>query len=154
MIEDLSRVLSEHPFVQGMAAEHVHFLTGCTANIKFQPGDYLFREGEPASVLYLLREGEAAVQVYSPGRGARTLVTINGGDIAGWSWVVKPYTCHFDVVAISPVRAISIDAACLRRKCDADPKFGYDVLTRMVTVIEHRLQASRLQLLDIYGTPR
>lgn len=154
MVEDLSQILSEQPFVKGMQAEHIKFLTGCTANVKFQPGEYLFREGDPASLLYLIREGEAAVQVYSPGVGARTLATITAGEIAGWSWVVSPYVSHFDVVAHSLVRAISVDAECLRNKCMVDPVFGYEVLSRMVLVMEQRLEASRLQLLDVYGKAR
>ena len=53
--------------------------------------------------------------------------------------------------AIEAVRAIGIDARCLRRKCDADGAFGYTMMMRFVPVLVDRLQASRLQLLDVYG---
>lgn len=151
MKEDLSGVLSEHAFVSGLSEEYVKFLTGCTANVKFQPREFLFREGDAANVLYLVREGQAAIQVYSPGKGTTTLATIGPNEIAGWSWVVEPYVSHFDVVAISTVRAISVNAQCLRKKCQSDPEFGYQMLARMTKVMEHRLEATRLQLLDLYG---
>ena len=151
MQEDLSRILSEHPFVNGLDPDQVKFLTGCAANSKFLPGEYLFREGGAAKLLYLVRDGEVAVQVYSPGQGATSLSTVGSGEIVGWSWVVEPYVAHFDVVAQTVTRAISIDAECLRNKCQNDPLLGYQMLARMVKVMEQRLQSTRLQLLDVYG---
>lgn len=154
LIQDLSRILSEHPFLLGMEPDQVKFLTGCTANVKFEAGEYLFREGGPASLLHLIRAGEAALQVFSPAGGVKTLSTIGPGEIAGWSWVVAPYVSQFDVIALTTVRTISIDAACLRTKCQTDPAFGYQILARMVKVMEQQLLAARLQLLDLYGTSR
>ena len=37
------------------------------------------------------------------------------------------------------------------QKCEADHDFGYEVMRRVTRMMEHRLQATRLQLLDIYG---
>jgi CRP/FNR family transcriptional regulator, cyclic AMP receptor protein len=36
---------------------------------------------------------------------------------------------------------------------DADARVGYQLLSRFVPVIVDRLQATRLRLLDVYGTP-
>ena len=154
MIHDLSQIIAEHPFVRGLSEEQIKFLTGCTANVKFAPEEFLFREGRESNALYLIREGEAELQVYSPGVGASTLATIVGGEIAGWSWAVEPYVSHFDVVAKTDIRAISIDAECLRNKCKTDPAFGYQMLARMGKVMEHRLQSTRLQLMDFYEKRR
>jgi hypothetical protein len=51
------------------------------------------------------------------------------------------------------VGAIAVDAACLRQKAEADPAFGYELTKRVSAVILDRLQATRLRLLDLYGTP-
>jgi hypothetical protein len=48
-------------------------------------------------------------------------------------------------------RAIGIDAACLRDKCDADAQLGYEMMKRFLPVLVKRLNATRLQLLDVYG---
>ncbi|MDR3691121.1 MAG: cyclic nucleotide-binding domain-containing protein [Fimbriimonas sp.] len=154
MKHDLSAKLAGHPFVQGLSEDHIKFLTGCIANVKFMPGEYVFREGEPADLLFLLRSGQVAVQVYGPGRGVTTLSTMGAGEIVGWSWAVPPYISHFDVVAQQMTLALSVDAKCLRAKCETDPEFGYQMLARMVKVIERRLTATRIQLLDMYGSHR
>jgi CRP/FNR family transcriptional regulator, cyclic AMP receptor protein len=153
-MEDLSKIVAQHPFAKGLSDDYVKFLTGCAANVKFQKGEYLFREAGPAERVYLIREGEASVQVYSPATGSTTIATLGAGDVAGWSWAVAPFVSHFDVKAESLVRAISLDAGCLRNKSQTDPAFGYEMLARMMTVLERRLQATQLQLLDIYGPVR
>jgi hypothetical protein len=48
-------------------------------------------------------------------------------------------------------RAIGLDATCIRNKCEADHDLGYELLKRVAGVIVERLQASRLQLADVYG---
>jgi len=48
-------------------------------------------------------------------------------------------------------RAVALDGKCLRDKCETDHHLGYEVMRRVTRIIEHRLQATRLQLLDVYG---
>ncbi len=50
------------------------------------------------------------------------------------------------------VGAIAFDGACLRGKCDADHDLGYELMHRFAGVITERLQATRVRLLDVYGT--
>ena len=57
----------------------------------------------------------------------------------------------FDARASGRVHTVAFDGRCLRGKCEEDHSLGYDLLTRFVAVIVERLQATRLQLLDVYG---
>ena len=50
--------------------------------------------------------------------------------------------------------AIGIDAKCLRGKCESDHDFGYAMMMRFVPVLVERLQATQLQVLDVYGATR
>ena len=67
--------------------------------------------------------------------------------------MLPPYRWAFDLRATEPTRAIVFDGACLRGKCDADPALGYALMQRFAGMILDRLQATRLQLLDVYGNP-
>ena len=49
------------------------------------------------------------------------------------------------------IRAIDFNGLCLRGKCDADHDLGYDLMQRFAQTMMARLQATRLQLLDVYG---
>lgn len=146
-IEDLVR---EHPFFQGLDAAYIRLIADCGKNVHFAAGDTIFREGEAADFFFLLRAGRVALQTAFPGK-SRTLQTLSAGDVLGWSWLFPPYRWHYDAKALKSVRAVALDGACLRRKCEADPKLGYEMMKRFSRIMLERLQATRMQLLDVYG---
>lgn len=149
--ESLDRLLREHPITQGLSAEDVALMAGCARNVRFDAGQYLFREGEEARHVYLVRHGRVALEVHAPGRQPLIIQTLSGGEIVGWSWFFPPYAWHFDARAVELTRAIELNAECLRAKCESDPRFGYELLKRISAAIVDRLQATRMQLLDVYG---
>ncbi|HYQ92941.1 MAG TPA: Crp/Fnr family transcriptional regulator, partial [Candidatus Competibacteraceae bacterium] len=55
---------------------------------------------------------------------------------------------------IQLTRVIALDARCLRGKYVNDPQLAYELLKRFIPIIANRLEATRLQLVDIYGEPR
>ncbi|MCX8011107.1 MAG: cyclic nucleotide-binding domain-containing protein, partial [Ignavibacteria bacterium] len=102
---------------------------------------------------YLIRAGRIALEIYVPEKGHVKIQTLEEDDILGWSWLIPPYRWHFDAKAIETVRAIAIDGKCLRRKCDDDVNLGYELFKRFSHIMESRVQALSLQVLDLYGTP-
>ncbi|HUE14150.1 MAG TPA: hypothetical protein VMR25_08305, partial [Planctomycetaceae bacterium] len=60
---------------------------------------------------------------------------------------------NFDARAVELTRAIAMDGTCLRTKSDADHNLGYELLTRFVRVLVGQLEATRIQLLDLYRAP-
>jgi CRP/FNR family transcriptional regulator, cyclic AMP receptor protein len=151
-VKTLEPLLAAHPFLAGLEPRAVSVLVGCASNVVFPPGDLLFKEGDPANRFYILREGDAAVELHVPGRGTMTIATVTEGEILGWSWLIPPHRCAFTVRAVTRVRAIAFDAACLRGKCEEDHDLGYELLKRFAAVMADRLQAARLQLLDLYAS--
>ncbi len=152
-MEGLERIVKEHPFFAGMQNAFCELVCGCARNVRFEAGEYLFHEGEPADWFYLLRHGRVALQVTAPGRGAVTFQTVPEGEIVGLSWLIPPYRWTYDAKAVELTRAIAMDASCLRQKCEADHDLGYEMMKRFMPVLIQRLQATRLQILDVYGTP-
>ena len=152
-MEGLDRIIREHPFFAGLEPPWLDLICGCCRNVRFDADQYLLREGEPADTIFLLRHGRVALEMTVPGRGALTFLTLGEGDLVGVSWLLPPYRWAYDARALELVRAIAIDAACLRRKCDEDRHFGYEMMKRVLPVLLKRLQAARLQMLDVYGRP-
>jgi CRP-like cAMP-binding protein len=150
-METLERLLAESPFFDGLDAEHLGVLVGCAVHVRFEPGEFLCREGEPADNFYLIRHGRVTLEMFVPQKGPVRLQTLDPGEVVGWSWLVEPYTWHFDARALEGVVAVSLDGTCLRNKCDADPRLGYELLKRFAHIMEQRLHTARLGLLDLYG---
>ncbi len=87
----------------------------------------------------------------SPGGGPSSFRPWPKARVLGWSWLVSPYRGRFDALALETTRAIAFDGRCLRGKCEEDHEFGYELLTRFSTIMVKRLEATRVQLIDIYG---
>lgn len=151
-METLEPILAEHPFLKGMTPEQLQLLVGCASNVRFDPGKYIFREGEEANQFYIVRQGKVALEIVTPQRGSIIIDTLADDEVLGWSWLLPPYHWHFNARALELTRAIALDGKCLRTKCESDHDLGYELLKRFAHLIEQRLQATRLQLLDLYGS--
>lgn len=151
MIETLEPIIREHPFFKGIDDRYIKFIVGCAKNKRYDGGDVIAREGEPADRFYLIREGLVSVELMIPNRGFTTLQTIGDGDILGWSWLLPPYRWRFGSRTVRPTRAVEFDGKCLRKKCEDDHDLGYELLKRFASVTAERLEATRLQLMDLYG---
>ncbi|HMK87584.1 MAG TPA: cyclic nucleotide-binding domain-containing protein [Steroidobacteraceae bacterium] len=149
----LERILLEHPFFRGLDAAAGSLIVGCARNVVFEPGRYMCREGEPADEFYLLREGTVALEIAAPGRAPSVFLTLGEGEIVGVSWLTPPYRWSFDARAVDRVRALGLDARCLRAKCEADHDLGYELMKRCLALLTRRLHATRLQMLDVYARP-
>ena len=150
-MDDLERILSEHPFFETFPQEHRTLLAGCAKNYRFNAGQFLFHEGDPANEFFLIRHGKIALEIVAPGKPPIIFQTLQDGEIVGVSWLVPPYLSLFDARAVELTRAISMDAACLRGKFEADHHLGYEMMKRFLPILVGRLHATRLQILDAYG---
>ena len=150
-METMDQILGKHPFFDGFPPEYVPLLAGCARNHGFHAGEYLIHEGDPADSFFLIRQGKVALEITVPGRPPAIIATLGEGEIVGASWLVPPYRTMFDARAVESTRAIGIDAKCLRGKCEDDHSLGYEMMKRFLPIIAKRLQATRLQILDVYG---
>ena len=150
-METIETLLRDVPLFQGLSPDELELIAGCGSNVRFNEGELLFRDGDPASSFLVLRHGSVALETFVPARGPVTIETLEAGEVVGWSWLFPPYRWHFDARALSLVRATSFDGVCLRGKIESDPKLGYDLMSRFAQVLIERLQWTRLRLLDVYG---
>ena len=150
--ENLTEILRQHPFLAQLSDEYMALLLGCATNVRFDEGSYLIHEGQLANKFYLIRTGRVALEIDMEPRGRLRIQTVGHGEVLGWSWLISPFRWHFSGVAVADVRAVALDGECLRNKCENDHDFGYEMLKRLSQIMERRLEATRLQLLDLYGT--
>jgi CRP/FNR family transcriptional regulator, cyclic AMP receptor protein len=147
----LEPIIRKHPFFQGLEDRYVQLVVSCARNVRFEPEQMVFCEGEAADQFYLIREGLVAVQVLVPHRGYLTVETVSTGDVLGWSWLFPPYRWRFSARTQQPTQALAFDGKCLRGKCEEDHDLGYELMKRFSRIIIERLQGTRLRLLDLYG---
>jgi CRP-like cAMP-binding protein len=96
--------------------------------------------------------GHVSLEICAPGVGCRQIMTLNGGDLLGWSPVLEQMRLTATARAISPVKAVQINARQLLALCEHDTSLGYDFMRRAVSAIGKRLTATRKQLLQAFGS--
>jgi CRP/FNR family cyclic AMP-dependent transcriptional regulator len=149
-METLEPILAQHPFLKELEPRHLKTLVGCASNVRFNVGQMLFHEGEEANHFYMIRQGKVALEILAPERGPINIQTVGEGDVIGWSWLIPPYRWRLSARAVELTRAITLDGKCLRKKSEEDHDLGYELLRRFSGIMVERLEATRLQLLDVY----
>ena len=143
----LDTAIAEHPFLRGLTPAHLQTLADNAMLVSWQPGEVIFREGEPANRFYLIRQGKVVLESSKRDEAPVLIQYVGADDVLGWSWLFPPYYWHFDARAIEPTSAIFFYGTRLREKSEESPDLGYELMKRMVAVIIQRLQATRQQLL-------
>jgi len=148
----LEPLLGSHRFFAGLDPAYLTLLAGCAKNVVLPAGAFVFTEGASADRFYLIRDGVLALEVAAPGRSPIVVQTLRAGDVAGFSWLVDPrHRWQADGRVVERVRALEMDGTCMRGRCEADPRLGYELMRRFAGLATALLEATRLQLLDVYG---
>ncbi len=143
--------LREHPFTAGFQPEQIDRLADIGHEVHFDRDQVIFREGDESSFFYVIISGKVGLEVTALGRTLR-VQTLQDGETLGWSSVLGATGGkHFQARAVGSVWALAFDGARLKEACDQDVEFGYTLMRRLLAVVAGRLQATRLQLLDMYS---
>ncbi|HJP88851.1 MAG TPA: cyclic nucleotide-binding domain-containing protein [Candidatus Limnocylindrales bacterium] len=117
----------------------------------YEPGGEILRAGAPTPFLAAVERGRVALRLRVPERGRVTIVTVEPGELLGWSAVVAPHRATVDAVATTPTRLIAYDAAALRERLADDCELAARLLPLVLESVSERLTASWDQLLDVFG---
>lgn len=147
--KSLVEILREHPFLEGFKPQHVQKMAEMALEVQFGRDQIVFKEGEECGLFYLIVSGKVALEASAPGRILR-IQTLEAGEELGWSSVLASGAKRFQARSLEPVKALAFDGARLRQACEQDSAFGYALILRLLKVVAGRLEATRLQLMDIY----
>ena len=146
--------LTNHPFVQGMESSHVEMMARIAVPVHFAEGEQVFHQGGTADRLFLVLKGCIALEVYNADYGPIPIQMVESGDVLGSSWFVPLYELNFDAKAVRDTTALAFDGKTLLEMCDRQLDFGYDLMKRMASIVDQRLNAARDHLQDVYGSSR
>lgn len=143
--------LRDLSFFRDLSPRQLAEIDPASTEVTFRAGEFVFRENDYAQSFYIVTAGAVSLEIFVPGKGAVTVATVHEGEALGWSWLFAPYHRSCDARALQPTNAIAFDAPCLRSICEADHGLGYALVCRIAHTIAQRLQATRVQLVDLYG---
>lgn len=141
--------LRNHSFGSGLPPAAIRMLAGIAQARDFKAGEYLWKQGDRAEVLYLIDSGQIALEILVPHQGPLQIETVGAGEVLGWSCLLEPYRWHFDARTLEDVSALVLESKRLRQQCDDLPVVGYRVLKQLTPLLEVRLQKMRLRILEL-----
>jgi CRP/FNR family transcriptional regulator, cyclic AMP receptor protein len=150
-VQTIEELIGRTPLFHGLKSDQLELIAGCGQNQHVEAGALLLKEGDAADRFYLIRRGAVALEVHAPGQGPLLIETLRSGDVVGWSWLFAPYRWQLDGRVIEAADLVTFDGTCLRGKWESDHELGYELMRRFMGNVFARLQATRLQLLDVYG---
>ena len=145
-------LLHQSPFLENLSKLHLKTLSTFAEVLEVQKGERIFREGDLANAVYLIVHGRVVLEICAAGIGCKQICTLTGGELLGWSPLLDQVSFTATARTLEPTQLIRLDADALRQACRHDMSLGYDFLKRTSTAMDQRLSATRLQLIDVYGT--
>ena len=141
--------LLDSAFFDGMSVEEADTLAQFASAETHEPGDVFFERGRPAAGFWLILEGRVALDLPTATK-SHVIQTLGSGDVLGISWLVRPHTWQFTARAVTETRSIRFDTDRIKEEAGQDVELHDDLVTRFLGVMAKRLQATRVQLLDLY----
>ncbi len=120
-------------------------LTQLGIEIRFEPGDLIFRPRDDSGQFYFAISGEIALEQPGPERPTR-IQTLHAGDFLGWSALLDRGARRFQARALTRAILLSFDGGLLRKACDDDPRFGHALMKRLLLAATDRLEDARTQM--------
>jgi CRP/FNR family cyclic AMP-dependent transcriptional regulator len=148
LTQALRAMLQKHHFVEEFQPRHVEKLSTLAKEVRFTRDQVIFREGDECSEFYMIVSGLVALEIEAPDHTLR-VQTLSAGDELGWSALLMGSGKHFQARALEPVEALAFEGAELLAACKEDTAFGFAFMQRLLAVVAGRLQATRLQVLDM-----
>lgn len=118
-----------------------------------EPGEWLFREGDPALQLYIIVDGAISMTMTIHLNGAKERIqkmsSIGSGEIVGWSSLLLANYYRFGAQASKKTQLVEISGKGLGELLDDNPRYGYLLIKKITEIIAERLESKCTQLLSL-----
>lgn len=149
---DVVAALKGVRFLQDASDDLMDRLAENARLVEFPQDAVVFREGDPARAIYLIVAGKVALELCAPAVGCKRILTVGPSELLGWSPALGHERLTATARVLEAAQLVEIDASRLGAVCGQDPRVGYEFMTRVAEALAKRLTATRLQMLDVYGS--
>ena len=153
--DNVLETLKAQPFAIELEPSHITRLASMGKLARFGPDHVIFKEGELTDKFYLIVSGTVALEMLLPemnrARSVLRVQRLGPGDGLGWSAALVGRGKHFQARALDNVEALVFEGAEVLEACRQDASFGFAFMVRLLDVVSKRLQATRVQLVDMHS---
>jgi len=148
----LAETLREIRFLHDISPEHLEPLAEVATLREFAQATVVFREGDTAECVYLVVSGKVSLEICAPGVGCKRILTAGPGEVLAWSALLGDSRLTATARTVETTQLVELDARRLLAMFEENPRFGYEFTRRTLHALSKRLSATRMQLMDVYGS--
>lgn len=128
--EEKAAVLARLPLFEGISEDSLARLTAVVGEQDFAGGQFIVRQGQVGTGLYVLLAGSVTVE-----RGSDELAVLGPGDFFGELAVIDQRPRGASVKAIEPTRCLALASWDLLDLLERDPKLSLNLIRGLVARI-------------------
>jgi len=140
-INDDVELLRKIPMFAKVEPAKLKLLAFTSERVTYEPGQELFRQGDPADAAYIIVDGSADVLVATP-KGPLSVATLGRNEFIGEIGILCDVPRTATVKAIDRVTTLKISKDLFFRMVTDFPAMGVEVMR----VLAHRLEQTTVQL--------
>ena len=148
--DELTPILAATWFARDLSPGARDHLAALGTLTDIPEGTTVVREGDVCRSIGVVISGRVALRLSLPGGDDRTILTVEPGDVFGWSAVLPPAIATASAVAVVPTQAVLFEGERLRAAFETDCDLAAAMYNRLLVSVVRRLGATRTQLLDLY----
>jgi CRP/FNR family cyclic AMP-dependent transcriptional regulator len=148
--QDLTAIIGATWFARDLSPRARDHLVALGTLTDYPGGAVVVREGTVCTSIGVVISGRVALRLRLPGGDDRTILTVDPGDVFGWSAVLPPAIATSTGVAVMATTAVMFDGDKLRPALATDCDLAGAIYGRLFVSVARRLVATRTQLLDLY----
>ena len=107
--------------------------------LRFDKGETIFREKDPADRFYMLKAGRVLLEQTISDKVTACIAAIKPGYSFGWSAMIEDASYTVDAVCEVPCVVFSFKSKKVRELFAQDPEMGLRVHQRLLVIIKKRL---------------
>lgn len=146
----LGHLIRNHVFTNGLSDEQLARLTALSAEVRFEEGALILKEGQPSEYFYLMQSGSVAVELRTP-QFTVCVQALGPGEAFGWSALLAHQDTCFQVRAREQAVALRIRGSDLTALCRADSQLGAELLLRTLRLAAGRVKATEERFAEMWG---
>ncbi|MGD8340018.1 MAG: cyclic nucleotide-binding domain-containing protein [Gammaproteobacteria bacterium] len=145
--QNIRQKIADSKLFSGLSAEALDFLAEHAEHRHLGEGKVLFHQGDRATQFFLMLDGHLSLEIPAIEGPVLELQDIGPGRVAGWSWLIPPNRWHFQARARTEIDYLEFDGEAILAHCEAEPKFGYELVRRFSALMSERLDFARQKMM-------
>jgi hypothetical protein len=121
-----------------MSPEYVATSRNASADptLEFGPGEFIFREGDLGTEMYIVHEGQVEI-VQGPPDNTRQLAVLDKGDFFGEMSILEELPRNASAMALTDAKVIMIDGATFDSMLRANPEIAVRIMRKLSRRVRH-----------------